>query len=84
MRLAIRVVFLLALVTLSARWPALHAQGLSEADLQATRTALAAAQSGDWNRAYAGAAATDVQDAIHSKLLVLGIAGVAEAVRGAA
>ena len=59
MRLAIRVVFLLALVTLSARWPALHAQGLSEADLQATRTALAAAQSGDWNRAYASAAATE-------------------------
>lgn len=36
------------------------------------------------NRGFAGAAATDVQDAIHSKLLVLGIAGVAEAVRGAA
>jgi len=56
--LAIRVVFLLALVILSARCPALHAQGLSESGLQETRAALAAAQSGDWNRAYASAAAT--------------------------
>jgi soluble lytic murein transglycosylase len=59
LRLAISVVFLLALVTLSTKYSALHAQGLSEADLQATRAALAAAQSGDWPRAYAGAAATD-------------------------
>src|SRR5438445_8720422 len=38
-------------------FPGLRAQGLSEPDLQATRTALAAAQSGDWSRAYASAAA---------------------------
>src|ERR1700730_5493115 len=56
--LAIRVVFLLALVILSATCPALHAQGLSESGLQETRAALAAAQSGDWNRAYASVAAT--------------------------
>jgi len=31
-----------------------RAQTLSEADLQATRAVLAAAQGGDWNRAYAG------------------------------
>ena len=58
MCLAIRVVFLLAVVILSATCPALHAQGLSESGLQETRAALAAAQSGDWNRAYASAAAT--------------------------
>jgi hypothetical protein len=36
------------------------------------------------NRGFAGVAATDVQDGFHPKLLVLDIAGVAEAVRGAA
>src|SRR6266436_5437751 len=57
LRLAIRVVFLLALVILSATCPALHAQGLSESGLQETRAALAAAQRGNWPRAYASAAA---------------------------
>src|SRR5438445_11900242 len=37
--------------------PALPARGPSELDLQQTRATLAAAQSGDWARAYASAAA---------------------------
>jgi soluble lytic murein transglycosylase len=36
----------------------LHAQQLADADLEATRVALAAAQAGDWSRGYATAAAT--------------------------
>jgi len=50
--LAVRVVLVLALAIFSPV-PASHAEALSEANLQATRSALAAAQSGDWNRAYA-------------------------------
>src|SRR6266446_1032313 len=45
------------ILTLFGAFPALPAQGLSELDLQATRAALAAAQSGDWAHAYASAAA---------------------------
>ena len=52
MLLAVRVVLVLALAIFSPV-PASHAEALSEANLQATRSALAAAQSGDWNRAYA-------------------------------
>jgi soluble lytic murein transglycosylase len=54
---AVRIALLGVLLTLLGGFPALPAQGLSELDLQATRAALAAAQSGDWARAYAGAAA---------------------------
>ena len=57
MFLAVRVTLLGVFLTLFATFPALPAQGLSEPDLQAARTALAAAQSGDWPRAYASAAA---------------------------
>jgi soluble lytic murein transglycosylase len=52
LRLVVRVVLFLAL-TVCSPVSASQAEGLSEADLQATRSALAAAQSGDWNRAYA-------------------------------
>jgi peptidoglycan lytic transglycosylase len=55
--LAIRVTLLGIFLTLFGAFAALPAQGLSELDLPATRAALAAAQSGDWNRAYASAAA---------------------------
>jgi soluble lytic murein transglycosylase len=55
--LAVRVALLGIVLTLFGTFPVLRAQGLSELDLQAARAALAAAQSGDWTRAYAGAAA---------------------------
>ena len=42
-----------SLVIFTINFTAARAQTLSEADLQATRAMLAAAQSGDWNRAYA-------------------------------
>ncbi len=48
-----RVLVLLLFLVCSFGVSRLHAQGLSKADLQATRAALAAAQGGDWNRAYA-------------------------------
>ena len=57
MFLAVRVALLGIVLTLFVTFPLLRAQGLSELDLQAARAALAAAQSGDWTRAYAGAAA---------------------------
>jgi soluble lytic murein transglycosylase len=47
---------LLSLVLAAAAAGAAQAQGLSDIDLGATRAALAAAQMGDWNRAYADAA----------------------------
>jgi soluble lytic murein transglycosylase len=48
-----RAVVILALVISAFSFSASHAQALSEADFQAMRAALAAAQGGDWNRAYA-------------------------------
>jgi soluble lytic murein transglycosylase len=65
--LAVRVTLLGLFLTLFGTFPALPAQGLSELDLQATRATLAAAQSGDWSRAYAGAAA--VGDPLPLKLV---------------
>jgi peptidoglycan lytic transglycosylase len=44
-----------------------RAQALSDADLGAVRAALAAAQAGDWNRAYADAAA--IKDPLPLKML---------------
>ena len=46
---------------------ATQAQGLSDTDLGATRAALAAAQVGDWNRAYADAAS--IKDRLPLKML---------------
>jgi soluble lytic murein transglycosylase len=55
-----RGMLLLALVSLAASARAEETPSLSAADVQAMRSALAAAQSGDWNRAQAeAAAATD-------------------------
>lgn len=51
----------------AANLPAVQAQALSEADLQATRSALAAAQGGDWGRAYTDA--TQIKDPLPLKLL---------------
>jgi soluble lytic murein transglycosylase len=47
---------LLSLALTIAAAGAAHTQALSDADLGATRAALAAAQAGDWSRAYADAA----------------------------
>jgi soluble lytic murein transglycosylase len=44
----------LSLAIFTINLPVACAEPLSEADLQATRTMLAAAQAGDWSRAYAG------------------------------
>jgi len=65
--LFIRVSFALALVISALNVPASHAQALSEADLQTMRAALAAAQSGDWNRAYADVAS--IGDALPLKIV---------------
>jgi len=54
----LRVVLSLCLGIFALNLSISHAQTLSEADLQATRSALAAAQGGDWNRAYAELALT--------------------------
>ncbi len=66
MRLVVRVVLFLAL-TVCSPVSASQAEGLSEADLQATRSALAAAQSGDWNRAYADV--TPIDDPLPLKIM---------------
>lgn len=66
MRLVVRVVLFLAL-TVCSPVSASQAEGLSEADLQATRSALAAAQSGDWNRAYADV--TPIDDPLPLKIV---------------
>src|SRR6266404_9994185 len=55
--LAVRVGVLVALAALLGAFSAVHAQALSEPDVQAMRMALAATQNGDWNRAYASAPA---------------------------
>ena len=47
-----RTLLALSLAIFTINLTVTRAQTLSEADLQATRTALAAAQAGDWNRAY--------------------------------
>src|SRR5271166_141423 len=65
--LFIRVSFALALVISALNVPASHAQTLSEADLQTMRAALTAAQSGDWNRAYADVAS--IGDALPLKIV---------------
>ena len=61
-----RLVFV-ALMVFTIKVPAGLGQTLSAADLQATRSALAAAQSGDWNRAYTEAAA--ITDPLPLKML---------------
>lgn len=66
MRLVVRVVLFVAL-TVCSPVSASQADGLSEADLQATRSALAAAQSGDWNRAYADV--TPIDDPLPLKIV---------------
>jgi len=48
-----RILLSLSLAIFAINLTVTRAQPLSEADLRATRAALAAAQAGDWNRAYA-------------------------------
>ncbi len=55
--LAVRVGVLVALAALLGAFSAVHAQALSEPDVQAMRMALAATQNGDWSRAYTSAPA---------------------------
>jgi soluble lytic murein transglycosylase len=62
-----RGVVLLALTLLIIKVPTALGQTLSAADMQATRTALAAAQSGDWNRAYSEVAR--ITDPLPAKML---------------
>ena len=52
-----RILFLLSLAIYTTNLTVARGQSLSEADFQAARSMLATAQSGDWNRAYAEAAA---------------------------
>jgi soluble lytic murein transglycosylase len=59
--------FFVALFALAVDVPAAYAQTLSAADLQAMRSALAAAQSGDFGRAYADAVA--ITDPLPLKML---------------
>ncbi len=59
--------FLLSLALVCAAAITARAQNLSPSDLAATRAALAAAQTGDWSRAYAAAAA--VSDPLPLKVL---------------
>ena len=54
--MSFRAFLLLVLVIFPLSVPRSQAQALAEGDLQATRAALAAAQGGDWNRAYADVA----------------------------
>ncbi len=56
-----------ALVIFTINVPGLHAQTLPAADLQTMRSALAAAQSGDWSRSYAEAGA--ITDPLPLKML---------------
>jgi soluble lytic murein transglycosylase len=56
-----------SLVIFTTNFTVARAQTLSEADLQATRAALSAAQSGDWNRAYAQL--TTINDPLPLKIL---------------
>jgi soluble lytic murein transglycosylase len=62
-----RIPLSLSLAIFTINLAVARAQTLSEADLQATRALLAAAQGGDWNRAYA--AAGPVSDALPLKIL---------------
>jgi soluble lytic murein transglycosylase len=62
-----RILLSLLLAAFSINFTAARAQSLSDADLQATRAALAAAQGGDWNRAYAEVA--PISDSLPLKLL---------------
>jgi len=67
---AFRILLSLSLAIFTFNLPVASAQPLSEADLldlQATRTMLAAAQAGDWSRAYAGLAL--VSDPLPLKIL---------------
>ena len=56
-----------ALIFVALCFPAASAQTLPAADMEVMRSALAAAQSGDWSRAYAGAAA--ITDPLPTKML---------------
>lgn len=49
----LRMLFMVPLAIFTINLTVARAQILSEADFQATRAMLAAAQGGDWNRAYA-------------------------------
>jgi soluble lytic murein transglycosylase len=62
----VRGLLFVALVVFSINVPA-HAQPLSATDMQAMRSALAAAQSGDWGRAYSETAA--ITDPLTLKML---------------
>jgi soluble lytic murein transglycosylase len=62
-----RGIVLLALIGLAGSHRPANAETLSAVDLQAMRTALSAAQNGEWNRAYAEAAA--ITDPLPSKML---------------
>ncbi len=62
-----RGLLFVALVIFTINAPGLHAQTLPAADLQAMRSALAAAQSGDWSRSYAEAGA--ISDPLPLKML---------------
>ena len=62
-----RLLFLLSLSIFTISLTAARAQTLSEVDLQAARASLAAAHSGDWNRAYAELAL--VRDPLLLKIL---------------
>ena len=48
-----RILLALSLAIFANTFAIAQAETLSEADLQTTRASLAAAQGGDWNRAYA-------------------------------
>src|ERR1700747_3085240 len=63
----VRGLFSIALMVFTINVPAGLAQTLSTADLQAMRSVFAAAQSGDWTRAYAEAAA--ITDPLPLKML---------------
>jgi soluble lytic murein transglycosylase len=63
----VRGFFPVVLAILTINGPAALTQTLSPTDLQATRSAFAAAQSGDWSRAYAEAAA--ITDPLPLKML---------------
>jgi len=62
-----RVVLAFAFLTLAAGIPSAPAQTLPEGDLTAARSALAAAKSGDWTRAYTEASA--VKDPLPLKII---------------
>ena len=62
-----RILLSLSLAIFTVNLTVTRAQALSETDLQATRAALAAAQAGDWSRAYAEV--TPIGDPLPLKIL---------------